>query len=96
MIAKLKTDQGQESYGLRMKTVEPVFGTLQQHYGLRWINTRGLDLANKVMLMAATAVNLKKLIKSRLNNLIWKLFDPMLHFSVSHYQNRDVVLSRVS
>lgn len=67
MIAKLKSQQGQFSYALRMMTVEPVFGTLQQHYGLRWINTRGLELANKVMIMAAAAVNLKKLIKSRLN-----------------------------
>lgn len=88
MIAKLKTDQGQESYALRMMTVEPVFGTLQQHYGLRWINTRGLDLANKVMLMAASAVNLKKLIKSRLNNPIWKHFGHSIHCIVYYYQNR--------
>ena len=66
MIARLKTEQGQSSYALRMMTVEPVFGTLQQYYGLRWINTRGLDLANKVMLMAAAAVNLKKLVKAKL------------------------------
>ena len=75
MIAKLKSQQGQFSYALRMMTVEPVFGTLQQHYGLRWINTRGLDLANKVMIMAAAAVNLKKLIKSRLNKSFFKDFE---------------------
>ncbi len=69
MIAKLKSEQGQQSYALRMMSVEPVFGTLQQYYGLRWINTRGIELANKVMLMAAAAVNLKKLIKARLNKL---------------------------
>ncbi len=74
MNAKLKTEQGQYSYDLRMMTVEPVFGTLQQHYGLRWINTRGLDSANKVMLMAAAAVNLKKLIKSKLNQSIFAVF----------------------
>jgi len=67
MIAKLKSEKGKQSYALRMQTVEPVFGTLQQHYGMRWINTRGKDLANKVMLMAAAAVNLKKLVKSRIN-----------------------------
>ena len=79
MIAKLKTEQGQNSYALRMMTVEPVFGTLQQHYGLRWINTRGIALANKVMLMAATAVNLKKLIKSKLINPLFKVFRLYIH-----------------
>lgn len=64
MIKKLKTEKGKRSYALRMQSVEPVFGTLQQYYGLRWINTRGIDLANKVMIMAAAALNLKKLVKS--------------------------------
>lgn len=93
MIARLKTEQGQQSYALRMITVEPVFGTLQQHYGLRWINTRGIDLANKVMLMAASAVNLKKLVKSRLNSLLFKAF---VHYSlnvVSYVQSRFITLS---
>ena len=68
MIAKLKSDKGKKSYALRMMTVEPVFGTLQQYNGLPWFNTREINLANKVMLMAASAVNIKKLIKARLNN----------------------------
>jgi hypothetical protein len=41
MIQKLKSENGIQSYALRMQTVEPIFGTLQQHYGLRWINTKG-------------------------------------------------------
>ena len=57
MLEQLKTEKGRV-YELRMHTVEPVFGTLQQYYRLRWINTRGLDLANKVMLMAACVLNL--------------------------------------
>jgi len=75
MIERLKSEKGREVYGLRMHTVEPVFGTLQQHYGLRWINTRGLDLANKVMLMAACALNLKKLIKKTIEKYFLELFD---------------------
>lgn len=74
MIQRLKSEEGQKSYALRMHTVEPVFGTLQQYYGLRWINTRGIDLANKVMIMAACAVNLRKLIKSRIENGILFIF----------------------
>jgi IS5 family transposase len=87
MIARLKTEDGQKSYALRMMTVEPVFGTLQQYYGLRWINTRGLDLANKVMLMAAVAVNLKKLIKSKLINPLMKLIKYSTFHAASHHQN---------
>jgi transposase len=47
----------------RMSTVEPVFGTLINFLGMRKVNTRGLQQANKCMLMAATAFNLKKLLK---------------------------------
>lgn len=66
MARKLKSKKGREIYQQRMHTVEPVFGSLQQHYGLRWINTRGKDCANKLMLMAASALNLKKWLKSEL------------------------------
>jgi hypothetical protein len=45
-----------------MSTVEPVFGTLINFLGLRKVNTIGLDQANKCMLIAATAFNLKKLL----------------------------------
>ena len=47
----------------RHSTVEPVFGTLTQFMGLRKINTRGIANANKVMLMAGTAYNIKKYLK---------------------------------
>lgn len=48
---------------LRQSTVEPVFGTLINYRGMRKINTRGIESANKVMLMAAIAYNLQKLMK---------------------------------
>lgn len=47
----------------RSATVEPVFGTLTEFMGMRKVNTRGIGNANKGMLMAATAYNLKKLLK---------------------------------
>lgn len=46
----------------RMSTVEPVFGTLINYLGMRKVNTRGIKQANKCMLMAACAFNLKKLL----------------------------------
>lgn len=66
MIKRLKSKRGQLFYSLRMHTVEPVFGSLQQYYGLRWMNVRGRNSANKVMLMAAAAFNLKKWFKKGL------------------------------
>jgi len=47
----------------RSSTVEPVIGTLTQYLGMQKVNVRGLAQANKVMHMAATAYNLKKLLK---------------------------------
>ena len=48
---------------LRSATVEPVIGTLVGYLGMKRVNTRGLELANKCMLMAAVAYNLRKLLK---------------------------------
>jgi len=47
----------------RQSTVEPVFGSLIHHYGLRRGNSRGKAGAHKTMLLAAVAYNLKKLLK---------------------------------
>ena len=43
--------------------MEPVFGSLINFTGMRKINTRDIESANKVMLMAAMAYNLKKYMK---------------------------------
>lgn len=64
MIKRLKTKKGKLSYALRMHTVEPVFGSLQQYYGLRRMSVRGKNNATKVMLMSAAAFNLKKWMKN--------------------------------
>jgi hypothetical protein len=48
---------------LRQRTVEPVFGSLLQHYGLRRVNTRGRSGAHKTLLRTAIAFKWKKLLK---------------------------------
>lgn len=63
MIARLKTQRGKQLKSKRQSTVEPVFGSLTQFFGMRKVNTIGIKQANKVMLMAATAYNLKKYLK---------------------------------
>ena len=54
----------------RQSTVEPVFGTLTQFLGMRKINTIGIKQANKVMMMAAMAYNLKKYVKFTQNKVV--------------------------
>lgn len=64
-LARQRSRQGQRMRLVRQSTVEPVFGSLLQHYGLRQVNTRGRASAHKTMLLAAMAYNLKKLLKYR-------------------------------
>ena len=62
-LARLKTPLGRRSKAIRQSTVEPVFGILTQHMSLRKLNTKGIRNANKQMLLAGIAYNLKKLLK---------------------------------
>jgi len=62
-LVRAQSKKGGYYKTLRQSTVEPVFGTLINFLGMRKINTRGIENANKVMLMAAMAYNLKKVLK---------------------------------
>lgn len=44
----------------RSSTVEPVWGTLINFTGMKRLNARGIEAANKMLLLAATVYNLKK------------------------------------
>jgi len=61
--SRQKSKRGKQMKKLRQSTVEPVFGSLTQYYGLRRIGVLGKAGAHKVMLMAAIAFNLKKYLK---------------------------------
>jgi hypothetical protein len=66
--ARQHSERGKRMKKLRQSTVEPVFGSLTQFYGLRKIGVLGKAGANKVMLMAAIAFNLKKYLKKEGRN----------------------------
>ena len=68
MHARLQTPMAKRMKKLRSSTVEPVIGTLVNYLAMKRVNTRGLQHANKCMLMAAIAYNLKKLLKFSVNN----------------------------
>lgn len=63
MHARLQTQKAKRMKKLRSSKVEPVLGTLVNYLNMRRVNTRGIQQANKCMLMAAIAYNLKKLMK---------------------------------
>ena len=63
MHTRLQTEIAKRMKKLRQSTVEPVLGTLINYLSMRRVNTRGIRQANKCMLMAAVAYNLKKLLK---------------------------------
>ena len=82
---------------LRQSTVEPVFGSLTQYYGLRKIGVLGKAGAHKVMLMAAIAFNLKKYLKKggrkpfpaffeAIINTLWRHLLAFSANSVNQYQ----------
>jgi len=48
---------------MRSKTVEPVIGTLVNFTNMKRLNTRGIEQANKHVLMAALTYNLKKYLR---------------------------------
>lgn len=60
MHLRLKKPYARRMKKLRQATVEPVLGTLINFMGIRRIWTRGLQNANKFMIGAAIAYNLKK------------------------------------
>jgi hypothetical protein len=68
MHQRLQTAKAKRIKKLRSATVEPVIGTLVNYLGMKRVNTHGLELANKCMLMAAVAYNLKKLLKHQSHN----------------------------
>lgn len=63
MHARLQTAKARRLKKLRSSTVEPVIGTLVNFLAMKRVNTRGIKQANKCILMAAVAYNLKKLLR---------------------------------
>ena len=88
---------------LRQSTVEPVFGSPAQFYGLRKIGVLGKAGAHKVMLLAAIAFNLKKYLKKgggkpsvRILKTIMDAFRGFLTIFIRQIQPRQGALERYS
>jgi transposase len=63
MHERMQTKKASRLMKKRASTVEPVIGTLVNYVGIKKVNTKGLQQANKCMVLSATAYNIKKLLK---------------------------------
>jgi transposase len=68
MEKRVGSPLGKKMKKLRQSTVEPVIGTLVNFLGIKKLSTKGLPSANKCLIMAAIAYNLKKLTKMKTSN----------------------------
>lgn len=69
MHVRMQTRKAKKMKHLRSSTVEPVIGTLVNFNAMSKVNTKGIKLANKCMIMAAVAYNLKKLVNANVIKL---------------------------
>ena len=86
MYERVKTKKGKQMKTLRSSTVEPVLGTLLHFLGMRKVYTKGIQLANKHVLMASTAYNIKKLLKFKVVNKA-KTFAEAQRYQIIHFLN---------
>lgn len=63
MHLRMQTKKAARMMKKRQSTVEPVIGTLVNYLGIKKVSSRGISQANKCLIMAAVAYNLKKLLK---------------------------------
>jgi transposase len=80
MHQRLQTPYAKKMKKRRQSTVEPVLGTLINFMGVRRIWTRGIKGANKFMIAAAIAYNLKKWLKykqSKVQTAVMALKKPL-------------------
>lgn len=94
MHQRLQTTKARRMKKLRQSTVEPVLGTLVNFLGMKRVNTRGLVLANKCMLMAAVCYNLKKLLNFKALHVNARVMK-MLKKAENHLKNALFLLLRL-
>jgi hypothetical protein len=51
VLARQQSRSGRRMRRLRQRTVEPVFGSLLQHYGMHRVNTKGRSSAHKTLFL---------------------------------------------
>lgn len=65
MDKRLSTSYGKHMAGKRKTIVEPTLGNLLHHNGMKKVYARGIQAANKHVMLASMSLNLKKWLKHR-------------------------------
>ncbi len=89
MHERMQTPKAKRMMKLRQSTVEPVLGTLINYLNMKRVNARGIAQANKHVLMAAMAYNLKKYMnysKRKSNSMVMAIKESIkTRFSTSFF-----------
>jgi hypothetical protein len=72
MYRRVRGSAGRRMKKVRSATVELELGTLVHFQGMRKVYTKGIGLANKQVLLACTAYNVKKLMRFKVINSVAK------------------------
>ncbi|GAA4342086.1 IS1182 family transposase [Mucilaginibacter gynuensis] len=65
MHIRMQTRKAKRMMKIRQGAVEPVIGTLVNYLGIKRVNSKGVEQANKCLTMAAIAYNIKKMLKNK-------------------------------
>lgn len=68
MDKRLRTSYGRQMVRKRKAIVEPALGNLLHHNGMKKVYARGIQAANKHVMLASMSMNLKKWLKHSLNS----------------------------
>lgn len=69
MHERYKMKDAKNASKIRSRTVEPVLGSLINYFGLKKVNSKGIDSATKHCLMSSLCYNLKKMMKFIMRNV---------------------------
>jgi len=86
MDKRLRTSYGRQMVGKRKAIVEPALGNLLHHNGMKKVYARGIQAANKHVMLASMAMNLKKWLKHSI-----KPPKAIAHRGIIKQWNRDVL-----
>jgi transposase len=89
MHLRMQSKKATQLMKIRQSTVEPVIGTIVSYLGIKKVNSRGLDQANKCLTLAAVAYNIKKMLKYKpmpINNEIQQTHDQLYRLKTTFFK----------
>ena len=95
MHERMQTRKARIMMKLRQSTVEPVIGTLVNYLGIKRVNSKGIEQANKCLTMAAIAYNLKKMLKYKAKTIASNLkafLDQLCFLLNGNYETENIIL----